>query len=190
MRADKVIREMDSTLKPLGFVRRKASWNRTVGSFVDVVDLQSSKSGDRVSVGVGVLAPKVFELCWGESPKPFIGEPDCTVRTRLHDLASGNELWWVADDPGTPEEVSARVRSQGLPFIEEMHSLASMHRFLANAASSARPYPPPLIYHAILEAEQGDPSRACNSLRQLRSRTSESWQSKIDGVMKRLSCES
>jgi len=180
--------ELDSTLKPLGFLRRKASWNRAVDPFVDVVALQRSKGGDEVTVNVGVLVPKVYELCWGEAPRQFVDETQCTVRTRLHGSHPEKELWWRMSDSDTSESIAGRLKSEGIPFMERMHSLAEMRDFLANTNVAARSYPPPIVYLAILEAERGELTRACGLLRALRDKTSGAWQVKVDFVMARLRC--
>jgi hypothetical protein len=48
-------REIDKALSPLGFVRHNATWNRRSAQFVDVIDLQVSKSPDSVTMNAGVL---------------------------------------------------------------------------------------------------------------------------------------
>jgi hypothetical protein len=188
MKLDSIVPALDAILKPLGFRRHKMTWNRNAGSFLDVADLQRSKSGDRVTVNVGVLVPSIFDLCWGEPPQPFVQEPDCTVRTRLRDQSSGGELWWRISDADTPSDLCHQVRDQALPFLDRMHSLAEMRTVLVQTGVLNRPYPPEALYLAALESGQGDSAQACTLLRTLRERTSPAWLPKVHRVMNALGC--
>ena len=71
MNTKPVVAQINQLLGPLGFVRQKMTWNRTLGPFVDVVDLQLSKTGDAVTVNAGVLRPSVHKACWGADAPLF-----------------------------------------------------------------------------------------------------------------------
>ena len=52
-----------STLRERGFKRRSTTWNRRIGDFTDVIDLQLSKSLDRVWViGYAVIRAKLGDM--------------------------------------------------------------------------------------------------------------------------------
>lgn len=58
MTMKEAIERIDELLTPQHFLRHKAVWNRTDGSFVDVIDLQKSKSGDTFTIEAGVFHRK------------------------------------------------------------------------------------------------------------------------------------
>lgn len=155
------------------------------GGFIDVVELQTSKSKDRLTLNIGVMVPAVYELCWGKPHDEFVQEPFCTVRTRLFD-SCGVELWWLADDRQTPVQMTEELRVQGLPFIDRMHSLKAIEDRLADRAK--RPYLPDAVYFALVEAAQGKASEACARLGSLRQQVIGDWRARIDDVMSRLPC--
>jgi hypothetical protein len=188
MSAKPVITRIDELLKPLGFARQKAIWNRNVGSFIDVIDVQTSKAGDAITINAGVLRPDVHTKCWGTEPPAFIEEPSCTVRARVGQLIDGKDVWWRLSDRKTLDDVAAKITAYVLPFLDRMHSLDAMEQFLANAQVMKQKYPPPIIYLAILKCERGDRTGACALLADLHKRTVGAWQARISQVTERLAC--
>lgn len=188
MTTDAVISVVDALLKPLGFLRRKSVWNRKGENYVDVVTLQRSKSGDRITMNVGVLSPDVFRICWGDAPHDFADETACTVQYRLGQWTRGREQWWQEADASAPEQIVRELSAESIPFLKRMRSPQAMARFLSDTRVEERGYPPPIIYLAILKHQQGDSIGACAMLRRLRERTPKAWKTRIDGVMTRLSC--
>jgi hypothetical protein len=63
--------DLDAVVKPLGFTRRKMTWNRRSGEFIDVIDLQRGKSGDMVTMNVGVIHIAVHRRVWGKDVPAF-----------------------------------------------------------------------------------------------------------------------
>jgi hypothetical protein len=187
MNARDVAEELDGALKPLGFRRQKTTWNRKFGSFVDVVDVQVGKAGDTITVNAGVLHPDVHAKCWGDLPQS-IQEPSCTVRARIGQLVDGKDLWWQLDADGVAGEIAEKVNIHVLPFLEQMHSLDAMERFLTNAQVVKQKYPLPIIYLAILKYEQGDVDAACRLLVDLKKKTVGAWQGRISQIAEKLSC--
>lgn len=188
MNAKAIIEHVDGMLKPLGFARQKQTWNRRFGTFVDVVDLQLSKGGDTVTSNVGVLHREVYATCWGNCCPNFIEEPHCTVRMRLGELAGAKDVWWKLDADNVVTSVGDALIRDGIPFMNQMHSVDAMEHFLTNAQVEKKRYPLPIIYLAILNHEQGNRSTACRLLSSLKEKTIGEWLNRIDQVAARLSC--
>lgn len=93
MKMKKMTERLDGLLKPLGFVRRKATWNRKSDSLIDVVDLQVSKAGDTVTINSGIVDKDVHEICWGKQLPIFVREPFCTVRSRVGQLTAEKKIF-------------------------------------------------------------------------------------------------
>lgn len=94
------------TLRERGFKRRSTTWNRRIGDFTDVVNLQLSKSLDRVWVNVGVAEAHAFVSSWGRALPGFVPEGECTVRTRLGNLIDGHDSAWMIQDPAAPSDIA------------------------------------------------------------------------------------
>lgn len=188
MNSAPAIQRLDGLLTPLGFSRRKQTWNRTFGPYVDVIDVQVSKAGDAMTVNAGVMHPLVYRTFWGKAPPGFVDEPSCTVRSRIGQLMEGKDIWWSASDDEVTEDVAAAVAEHVLGFLERMHTPAAMASFLDAAEVGKQKYPPPIIYLAILRHELGDQGGACTVLAELHRATSSAWQARIDEVSERLGC--
>ncbi len=189
MNTKQIIARMDELLKPLGFALHKATWNRRSDCFVDVVALEASKSGDAVTISAGVLHPDIHRICW-EAPLPaIIQEPDCIVRARIgHMIDDGKDLWWRLDDDDILNDISEKLNTHVLPFLERMHSLETMEQFLTDRNVLKRRYPPPVIYLAILKSVRGDKSGACLLLGELGDKTVGVWRIRIREIAGHLGC--
>lgn len=143
MNSTSIIDFFDRTLKSKGFRLKKSTWNRTQGSFVKVIDIQTSKSGDLVTINAGVLSLSVYSACWGRDTDPFIEEPFCTVRARIGQLLDNKDLWWNVDETSAIDEMTTHLEEQILPFLERMLSLGEMRDWLASidVPSSKTPLP-------------------------------------------------
>lgn len=187
-----VIDRIDNLLRPLGFHRHKATWNRRSGPFIDVIDLQISKSDDMFTINAGVFDPEIYRQCWSEEPKGIIREPKCTVRARIGELAAGHDLWWDMDGPNKQETFDRIVETIGssvVPFLERMHSRKAMEGFLTDAGVANKRYPPDIIYLAILMYGRGDRDGACALLHDLRQKTvSGGWRARVGEIAKCLDC--
>jgi hypothetical protein len=183
-----VIERLNDELNPLGFERQKMTWNRKLDSFIDVVDVQTSKTTDTVTVNAGVVHPNAHAKCWGNTFPQFIEEPSCTVRARIGQLIDGKDQWWPLNATNVADEIVEKVRIYVLPFLEAMHSAKAMDRFLTNAQVVKQKYPPPIIYLAILKHEQGDVNAACALLSDLKKKTVGAWQNRISRIAETLSC--
>jgi len=186
MNAKPVVNLLDELLKPLGFGRKKMTWNRRVNGFVDVVDLQQSNAGDALTVNVGVMHSEVHGICWGNIPPLFVEEPTCTVRSRIGQLRDGRDLWWRGEMEDVAPNVVALVRESVLPFLDQMHSPDAMAEHLERGVAINQKYPPPMIYLGILRWLGGDITIANSLLSGLRAETVAAWQKRIDEVLVRL----
>lgn len=181
-----VIKALDGLLGPLGFERRKHTWRRNSGPFVDLIDVQISKGGDSLTLNAGVLDPEVFVCAWGAHPD-VVQEPDCSVRARVSDLASDRKgVWMPLDAPETPELAVEAISVYMLPFLERMHTRETMQEWLMERGVLRRPYPPPIIYLAILMYLTGDDQGAFSVLDRLHASTNEGWRTRVDEVRARL----
>jgi hypothetical protein len=190
MTARAVIVRMDEVLIPLGFQRKKVTWNRALGSVVDAVDVQVSKAGDSLTINAGVLESEVYRTCWGTQPPPDIEVPSCTVYVRIGQLVDLKDLWWPLNAERTPEDVTEKLKAYVLPFLERMNSHAEMERFLDAAGVARQKYPLPIIQLAILRHRRGDKSGACTLLAELRRSALGAWRNRTADVEERLRCES
>jgi len=189
MSSKPIIQRTDEVLRPLGFFRHKATWNRSSEPFVDVIEIQKSKSGDTVTVNAGVLHPGVHKQCWGTELPAIIQEPECIVRARIGHLVEGKDIWWQLNDPATLNEIPEKLITYVLPFLARMHSLGAMEQFLTAAHVIRQKYPPPIVYLAILKSELDDKPGACALLADLRRQTTAAWLPRVRDVIKRLKCE-
>ena len=183
-----VIARLDEVLKPLGFARHKTTWNRKSNSFVDVIDVQTSKAGDTITINSGVFHPDIHRKCWGTEPAAIVEEPSCTVRARVGQLLDGKDLWWRLDDARILNDMIEKLNAHVLPFLERIHSLEAMEQFLTASEVTKQKYPPPAIYLAILKSERGDRTGACALLAELGKKTVGAWRTRISEVAGRLEC--
>lgn len=186
MNTKPVVAQLDQLLGSLGFARQKMTWNRKVGPFVDVVDLQPSKTGDALTVNAGVLHPGVHKVCWGDDAPAFVEEPSSTVRARIGQLLDGKDIWWRDDDENVASEIVEQVRAHVVPFLDRMHSGEALAEQLKSFGVTKQKYPPPIIYLAVLMWQNGDVAGANTLLNELRKQTVGAWQTRVADVIERL----
>jgi hypothetical protein len=177
-------------LKPAGFKRRGNAWRRDVGGFVDLVNLQLSKSLDRLWVNLGVIEPDSFRRCWEAPVGATYDEASCTVRSRLGVLIDGLDRSWPAGDPDSAAAIADRLESVGLAWLDGMHALAAIQVQLEHefAAELGRGYPPVAIALAVIQAKNGQADAACATLRQRRGWPLGLWEDRLDSVARDLGC--
>lgn len=189
MNTDALLTHLDSLLRPLGFERRGATWNRSGKSVVEVVNVQVSKAGDAATVNAGVLDPEIHAMVWADTSQQFVDEPSCTVRARIGELIDGRDVWWELSDDATAANIQSKVKAHVLPFLERMCTREAMARWLTDSGVTRRKYPPPIISLAIMMKSLGDAAGACTLLSELRKKTVAGWRVRIDEVAERLGCE-
>ena len=188
MNANYLISALDASLKPLGFTRKKAVWNRWVDAVVEVIDVQVSKSGDTVTVNAGVFDPTVHKTIWGEESAEFVEEPFCTVRARIGELLDQRDRWWQLGNDETVGEIVDTVTRVVLPFLQRMRVRGEMASWLDRAEVMKRRQPAELLALAVLMSCVGRRSEACELLALQRNRTNGAWRSRYDAVAQRLGC--
>jgi len=172
----------------LGFVRRKALWNRKAGPFIDIIELQLSKAGDAITVNLGVLHMEVFGQCWNSEPPTFADATAATVSARVGRLIDGKDVWWETAEPALPEKVTRAIETFVLPFLANMHSLKAMEKFLEESEVLNHDYPLPIITLALVKHTTGDREAACQVLADLNRKTTSAWQARVSDVRHRLGC--
>lgn len=188
MSAASIIARLDRELTPKGFCRKKATWNREQGSLVEVIDIQTSKDGDAVTMNVGVLSRPIYLACWGCDAKPFVEEPECTVRARIGRLIDNKDRWWDISSAGVAEEMVGCLRAHILPFLERMGSLEAMRDWLASTGMPSPKSPLPSICFAVLQSQLGDIDAACAVLAELERKALGAWKARAQEVAARIGC--
>ena len=183
-----LVLRIDAVLQPLGFSRQGMTWRRNTASVIEIVAVQISKALDAFTVNLGVLDPAVYTACWGEPPSGRGDEAACTVRARLGMLAPGKDQWWDTTDHAALHAVEATLCEFGLPFLSAHQSSVELEQALETSRDVRQPYPPPVIYWAILTARNGNRDAACSILMNLHERTTDAWQPRIEAVRARLGC--
>ena len=183
-----VTAQLDRLLKPLGFARQKTTWNRRSNSTVDVVDIQVSKAGDAITVNAGVSDTDAHALLWGNELSDFIEQPSCTVCARIGELIDGTDKWWQLGDGGVADELTEKVATQVLPFLERMHAREAMEQWLIDARVTKKKYPAPIINLAILKSRTGKAVEACTLLAELQKKLVGPWRTRTAEVARRLGC--
>jgi hypothetical protein len=183
-----VVRRLDALVTPLGFERRKQTWNRRSGPFVDVIDVQVSKAEHALTVNAGVMALCVHKQCWGSDPPAWLEEPFCTVRSRVGQLMGSTDVWWSFDDREAAENIVETVATHVVPFLDKMHDSQAMEQFLVATEVLNQKHPPEIVYLAILRNEIGDHSGGCAVLAEAQQKVIGAWKTRISEVSDRLGC--
>lgn len=183
-----VERVADAVARPLremGFKRRPTTWNRRISDFTDVIDLQLSKSQDRVWVNVGVAEAQAYVSVWGRALPSFVLEGECSVRARLGVLIDGHDSAWMIRDLAAPTDIENKLRTVGLPYLERLHTYEELDEEMASRPGR---YPPEVIGHAVIRAKLGDTPGACELLENLIANGPGEWLSRIESVHRQLGC--
>lgn len=189
MSTSSIIARLDSELAPMGFNRKKVTWNREHDSLVDVIDIQVSKSGDTVTMNAGVLSRPVYFACWGRESKPFVEEPSCTVRARVGQLLDNKDRWWDVGRESTADELVTCLGACILPFLDRMQSLKEMRDWLASTGLPSPKWFLPSICFAVLQSQLGDIDGACTTLTELEDKSKGAWKADVQEVAARIGCD-
>jgi hypothetical protein len=172
-------------LKPLGFERKGALFNRRRGEYVDVVCLPMNKAGDAVTLEVGVQHDGLYEALWEAPPPRFSNEASCIVHARIGALLEGDDLWWPIADPQSPAQAVKAVEGPVLRFLQGHHDLAAIAAELAKVIA-ARHSPRHMLYLAILRHRRGDHAGAAALFADLAREESGDWAQRAAAVQARL----
>lgn len=187
MSSSSITRKVDAILKPLGFQKRGAIWNRLSDSVIDVIDIQTSKSGDTYTLNVGVLDREVHEVFWGEAVAETVEPPMCTVSARVGDLMYGTDKWWKTDTSESEQDSITKAVAAAISFLDRTHTRPQMTRLLTDTDVTQKRYPPPIINLALLSALEGKVAEANAMLDELQDKLSGPWLERIKQVRERLS---
>ncbi len=182
---------IDRELTSIGFSRfaKKSTWNRQHHSLVEVIDIQISKTGNKVTMNVGVLERGVYFACWGRDAELYVEEPSCTVRARIGELIDKKDRWWDVDSTSVADDMVACLSGYALPFLARMQSLKEMRDWLASqGAPTPRKILPSLCF-AVLLSKLGDLDRACATLLELDSKVLGAWKGTAIEVSSRIGCD-
>jgi Domain of unknown function (DUF4304) len=175
-----VISAVQSYLLPLGFTKKGMTWNRKNGNFVDVVELQISKSADQITANIGVHHIWVHEVVWGAAINGAVDEPSCIFRQRLAELSGDAFVWWPLDSEETASSIVKAIGQHAMPLFDRMHSFDALSQSIAQGAT--KPYPLPVIYLSVLTHLSGHENDANSMLQSLKSRAGEAWRARIETV--------
>lgn len=180
---------IDIFLRELGFSKKGNVWNRRSEFFIDVVDVQISKSRDAFTVNCGVLHRDVFKILWGDEPPLLVNESSCTVRSRIGYLMSRKDVWWPLKDERSYSDAVQKIDNYALPFFESMHSLENSISFLEEKQNVRRKkYPLAIMALAAFKYEAGSQKEACDILYELSDNTKGLWSIRINSMLESLSC--
>jgi len=183
-----LVAHLGAMLKPLGFSRWNATWNRRRGSFVQVINLQSSRYSETFTANLGVFDQEICERFWRSSPAGVVREVDCIARARIGELMGCGDRWWPSEAEGTDTEIARVLTEHGLPFLDRFRSRGDLEQYLIETGVAMRRLPLPIIYLALLKADRGDRTAACEMLTALRSRPIGGWLDDVSRVSAELGC--
>jgi hypothetical protein len=188
MAANRVLKPFDDALRVHFFLRHKTVWNRRLHQYVDVVEIQKGKDGHTATVNVGVSHEDVYRAAWLQDLPTVVDASRCIGLRRLGQLTEAADKWWNLEDMSTVQDMKARVISHALPFLEGLHTLPALFKFLVAENVERQRYPPPIMYLAVLKGMLGDADGACATLRRLEERVNQNWASRVQDVMEHLRC--
>jgi hypothetical protein len=172
---------LDLILDPNGFHRKKRTWNRRVGDLIDVIDIQETRwrtaENTQFTLNVGILWPRVFEICWGKRAPSHSLETSCTARIRVGQLSEERrDLWWELEEeePLDITRISNTLHSVVLPFLAKVETPRQLIDGLKENESWQINAPLRQIYVAIGEALLGDQHAAREGFRAV-IRSGDEW---------------
>lgn len=141
--ARRVLREMELSLRPVHFRRRRASFCREHPDILHLIGFQRSQNSTRdrliFSINIGVFSKLLAEKVGGpESPSSTW---DCHWESRLGFLMpEETDRWWECstdhDAEASAGEVIAAIADYALPLLEAIKSNDDMRRALESGQLS------------------------------------------------------
>lgn len=175
-----IINILDNVLCKNQFSRHHLTWTRHFPEFIDVIDLQVSKSFSKFSINVGIIDKFVFEAVWGTIINQKISDESCTVRRRLSYLTSGVDLWLDLDEKLDVTKLLSDIENFALEFLTRNRSIDRLMDLLQEI--SPPKYPPESIYLAILNLEKKNFSIYKNQIQFIKKSTFGSWNLKVNDI--------
>lgn len=94
-------------LRDEGFKGSGKTFRRVVGDWIQVVDVQASRSGGQFAVSLGLQPVDVPDVLGHAPDLKKIAESQCEFRRRMSEPRSGTDQWWPHD--ATEAGVTAAV---------------------------------------------------------------------------------
>jgi hypothetical protein len=176
-------------LKPLGFTRRGALFNRHRGEFVDVVGFPPNKSHDALTIEVGVQHDGIYQTLWEAPPPRFSNDAACLVHAHLEDLVEGGGHWLSLADPAAADRAVAAVEGPVLRFLQGHHDLPAIDASLAKAVAE-HGAPRERLYLAIVRHRRGNAAGAAALLAEVANGPDPDWSMRARSVAQRLAAGS
>ncbi len=174
MSGKQIRRSLDLVLNPLGFEKKKSVWLRVVGSFIDVISIQSSNLDSKCTLNCGVYSDELHVELYGESPinRHPIDDADCVVRERAGFLLSGGKTdhWWPIQDESSPSLMATIANQFVLPFLNSNHSFEAMIATLEKQQTHKYTCFPNSYYLGLLYTRVGNSRDACALFYKLREK--------------------
>jgi hypothetical protein len=148
---------IDKLLLPEDFNRSGVSWTRLRNTFVDVIDLQTSRHDRlRFTINIGVCDTQIFNQIWGrELPKKILAA-DCIVESRIGYISGKTDVWWDLSDYDVANEVSKVLEVEVIPFFKGQQNHKDMLDWLLKSKTLKQMYPLERIKVAVLYHSIGE----------------------------------
>lgn len=152
---------MNSLLAPLGFQREGKDWNRRTDEFLDCVNLQTSQFAG--ATGNMCTMDLVSERLLAEALGADTPRMNYHAIARIGSLIDGIDIWW-RKDPDGPTEMVERVKTYGLPFLDNMHSLEFQAQRFGRGSTEGKIHAPSALKLAVTLYRMGERDEACRFL--------------------------
>ncbi len=194
---DLVKLHIDPALRRHGFLRYRATWNRTENAITHVFDFQRSRPDSQgrfeFTLNVGILVDLVWRICWDKEKPCFVPAVDCFPQFRIAILMSNfhykvTDKWWALscyDDLTTAvPELLEIVDQHCIPFFDRFKTLDDVKDFCDTI--ELRLFPIDQIYYGILCFLVGDRRRYHDNFDAFEDARYAGWQLKAREIQKRL----
>jgi len=184
-------------LKREGFRKRRHSWNRKRGEFVEAITIEKSKycgpEYDAFTMSAGIFIPWMHEAVWHKQPS-FVTEVFCQVRARIGEIVGGFERrapdkWWTPNHRGdyraVGDEMGQLVLSHVLPFLASFKTMEDVHSFLDGELKYVIRDAHRTINLALVKKTLGDTQGAVEALTTFINRKPGGWAERAKEVLER-----
>jgi hypothetical protein len=164
-----IVEKIVSFMKKSKFSRKNRVWNRKRGLFIDVVEIDLSKSSCsefvRCTINSGIYFDPINEIVFGEKTKPFAREVSCPVRIRAghlmleENLGKFYDTWWnmesIMDVHRSVDELRVFIEKKELPFLEKFNSMEEIEQFMIARKDCHATHPLFILQLAVLQILMG-----------------------------------